>query len=104
MLIQKVPLTDTISRVFIFTQDFKQHKHLEFFWYPPYLKDPRPIFAHVLDSHYSTPVILGITVEVSLALFVWVVLCPQRSLFAFTDFRRRLLHLWTPVRSVQHGT
>ena len=42
-------------------QDMKQNQGLEFFWHNPRFN--RTIFAHVLDSHYSTPVILGVTIE-----------------------------------------
>lgn len=42
-------------------QEMKENKGLEFFWRNPYSN--LSIFAHVLDSHYSTPVILGFTTE-----------------------------------------
>ena len=42
-------------------QDMKQNRDLEFHWRNSLFN--RTIFAHVLDSHYSTPVIFGLTVE-----------------------------------------
>jgi lysosomal alpha-mannosidase len=64
-------------------QKFKKEKHLEFHWYPPYLKTPKPIFAHVLDSHYSTPFIFGLDVEERAASFVNT--CEKRSEWYLTD-------------------
>ena len=87
-------------------QDFKQQKHLEFFWYPPYLDNPQPIFAHVLDSHYTTPVIFGVTIKVQHALThkdVWVLVATAAKLL-LTVLRKRLLHLWRHARSVLPGT
>ena len=42
-------------------QDMKQSRGLEFLWHNPHFN--RTIFAHVLDSHYSTPVIFAATVK-----------------------------------------
>ena len=42
-------------------QEMKRNQELEFHWHNPLFN--RTIFAHVLDSHYSTPVIIGLTTE-----------------------------------------
>lgn len=49
-------------------QKMKADQELEFHWQNPNLN--HTIFTHVLDSHYSTPVILGITVEEKAKSFV----------------------------------
>ena len=65
--------TDTFSEsvLYLLLQDFKQQKHLEFLWYPPYLDNAQPIFAHVLDSHYTTPLMFGLTIKVPIATIVF---------------------------------
>jgi lysosomal alpha-mannosidase len=42
-------------------QQMKSDRGLEFWWHNPLFS--QTIFGHVLDSHYATPLILGITVE-----------------------------------------
>lgn len=42
-------------------QEMKKNQELEFHWWSSNYN--RTIFAHVLDSHYSTPIIFGVTVE-----------------------------------------
>ena len=42
-------------------QEMKRTKGLEFHWHSPHSN--RSVFAHVLDSHYATPLILGLTTE-----------------------------------------
>ena len=42
-------------------QEMKENQELEFRWKNPHFN--RTIFAHVLDSHYSTPPIIGVTIE-----------------------------------------
>lgn len=49
-------------------QEMKKNKELEFHWQNPHTN--HTIFAHVLDSHYSTPLILGITTEQKARSFV----------------------------------
>ena len=49
-------------------QEMKKTRGLEFFWRNPYSN--HSVFAHVLDSHYSTPVIVGFTAEEKAKSFV----------------------------------
>ena len=49
-------------------QEMKRNKGLEFHWRNPHTN--HVVFAHVLDSHYTTPVILGLTIEEKAKSFV----------------------------------
>ena len=62
-------------------QQMKANKELEFHWHYPYSN--RTIFAHVLDSHYGTPHIIGITDEEKANSFVDI--CRNRLQWFKTD-------------------
>lgn len=49
-------------------QEMKRDKGLEFYWKHPHTNNT--LFAHVLDSHYSTPILLGFTVESRAKYFI----------------------------------
>ena len=60
MIINRIP--DHIK------QQMKVNKGLEFHWRSPYSN--RTVFTHVLDSHYSTPLIIGFNTEERANFFV----------------------------------
>lgn len=62
-------------------QEMKKTKGLEFFWRNPYSN--LSVFAHVLDSHYSTPLILGLTTEEKAKSFADT--CHKRMLWYKTE-------------------
>ncbi|XP_065833853.1 epididymis-specific alpha-mannosidase-like isoform X2 [Oscarella lobularis] len=74
-------------------QLFKRSQHLEFNWQSHALlaENETTIFTHVLDSHYSTPLILGLSVEEKASSLAKT--CHERSAWFRTD------HLLVPFGS-----
>ena len=62
-------------------QQMKRDQGLEFHWHNPLFN--RTVFGHVLDSHYSTPLILGLTTEEKARSFVDT--CRKRLQWYKTD-------------------
>ena len=44
-------------------QTMRVDKGLEFYWHYPSAKPSKPIFTHVLDTHYGTPKLLGLNTQ-----------------------------------------